>query len=607
MKILKILLISIVILILVLVIGAIIFIKTFDVNRYKPQIKSLANRALNRQVDFQTADLGISLKQGISLKLNNLVVTDDPAFQKDNFLTVKEVSLGIDALAYLLQKKVEVPSVLINSAQVTIIRQKDGSFNVQTIAKPSEELKQEKSVSSAAPLAIPALFINSLKLKGGTLKYIDRSFDPALSLEVSQLDALVNYISLTEPFPFIIEAAVLSDKKNLKIEGRVAVDLEANQATVFDLRAGTELSELLLDRIPAALPMVKSAVLPQSLNGRVEATLNKLTVGPKGVSDLVADVSLTQASAQFKELASSIKDIRADVKITDNKIIIDRASAAIGQGLINASGQIENYLTRQSFNVQAQVWDLAIQELIVQDKSPVKAEGIVSGKIIVNAEGFSPQALQSSLSGSLDLSVTKAKLKDINVLRTVLDKISVIPGLAQKIEANLSERYKKKLTQKDTELSDIKLPVTIENGQILVKDAVLEADEFVFKGRLQAGFDGAYALEGSFLIPPELSASMVGAVDQLQYLLNNDKQIYIPLKVAGRAGEVKFNVDTEYIAKKLIEEQAKKQIFKALEKVFGKEEKPQATEQDQPQPQEEESKEPSVEETIGDILRGIFR
>ncbi|MFH1338393.1 MAG: AsmA family protein, partial [Candidatus Omnitrophota bacterium] len=595
--IIKILLICFVGLILVLAAGAVIFIKTFDVNRYKPQIKSLASRALNRKVDFERANLGISLKQGISLKLNNLVIADDPAFQKDNFLTVKEVSLGIDALAYLFQRKVDVPNVLVDSAYITIIRQKDGSLNVQTIAKPAQAPKQEKSAPAAAPLAIPVLLINSLKLESGAVKYIDRSFEPALSLEVSQLNVSVSDISLTESFPFVVEAAVLSAKRNLKIEGRAKLDLRTNEVTVSDLKAGTELSQVLLGEIPAVFPMAKGAVLPQSLKGRLELSLDKLTAGPKGLSALTADASLTQAGAQFKELASPIKDIQADIRITGDKIIVDKASAAIGQGLINASGRIEDYLSRQAFNVEAQVRDLAIQELIVQDRSPVKAEGIVSCKIRINAEGFSPQALQSRLSGSLDLSVTKARIKNINVLRTVLDKISIIPGLAQKIEANLSERYKKKLTQKDTELSDIKLPVTIQNGQILVRDAVLGADEFVFKGRLQAGFDGAYSLEGSFLIPEELSGSMVSAVDQLQYLLNNDKQIYIPLRVTGRAGEVKFNVDTEYIAKKILEEQAKKQIFKALEKAFGKEE----------EPQEGKPEKPSPEKAIGDILRDIFR
>jgi uncharacterized protein involved in outer membrane biogenesis len=612
MKILKVLLISVFALIIVLVVAAVIFVKNFDVNRYKPQIISQAKNILNRQVDFQKANLALSLRQGISLKISNLVIAEDPAFGKDNFLQIKEVSLAVDVLAYILQKKVNVPNVLIDSPRLSLIRKKDGSLNVQTIAKPAQPEKEgAKSASIVAPMVLPALLISSLRAGNATVTYIDYSFEPALRLEISDLNLSIDKISLTESFPFVAEAAVLSSKKNIKLEGKAQIDLKTNAITISDLKARTDLSQILLEKIPAAIPLIKVEVLPISLKGNVDVALQQFTAGPKGLMALAADGSLTNASFKLNEMALPIKDAVMNVKITESKIFLKKLSANIGEGMINASGSIADYLSGQDYRIEANAQNLKIQDLITQDKSPVKAEGIAYCQLRFKGEGFTPQALSSNLSGAGTISVTEAKLKDINVLQTVLDKISVIPGLSERIQAGLPQRYKQKLTQADTVFSDIKFPVTIEKGRFVVKDTVLGADEFLFKGGAEAGFDGNYSLEGSFLIPQELSASMVAVVPELQYLLNEEKQIYIPLKISGRAGAPKFNVDGEYIAKRILANQAKRQILKAIDKALGQTEEPQpsgqnATEQNATT-QDSSSKKPTTEEIVGSILGNIFK
>jgi hypothetical protein len=301
-----------------------------------------------------------------------------------------------------------------------------------------------------------------------------------------------------------------------------------------------------------------------------------------------------------------------NIKATQTKILLENLSATLGEGLIKGSGSISDYLAKQDFALAAQVKDLKIEDLIDQNKASVKAEGVASGQIKFKGRGFSTEALQSSLSGKADISVTKAKLKDLNILRAVLDKISVIPRLAQKMEDNLPDRYKQKLADKDTILSDIKLPITIENGRFLLKDIVFGADEFLFNGWGESGFDGFYSLEGSFLIPVDLSAAMVTAAPELQYLLDDNKQIYIPLKILGKAGEIKFNVDAEYIAQHILVNQARQQLYRVFDKAVGtKEQTPGQTEQNatatQQNTTQEESKKQSTTEDLVDSIISIFK
>jgi len=613
MKIIKIMLISFVVLLLVLSVAAVIFVKTFDINRFKPQIISKLNKALNRQVDFEKAGLGISLRRGINLKISNLVIADDPAFGKGDFLTVKNISLAVDALKYIFKKEVNVPNVLIDTPRLKLIRKKDGSLNVQTLAQPGKSGKESpKPALAQEPLALPAILIASIRGGNGTVMFSDQTFEPPLRLEISDLNFSLSEISLTKDFPFAIEAAVLSAKKNIRIKGKARIDLKTNSVTISGLKGSTDLSQLLLDKIPVSFPMTKGAILPVSLKGKADAVLERLTVGSQGLVALTGDAVLTDAELRFKEIYTPVRNIRMDIKATQTKILLDNLSATIGEGLIKGSGSISDYLAKQDFAIAAQVKDLKIQDLIDQNKSPVKAEGIASGQIKVKGQGFSAEALQSSLSGKADISVTKAKLKDLNVLRVILDKISVIPRLAQKMEDNLPERYKQKLANKDTILSDIKLPITIENGRFLLKGIVFGADEFLFKGWGESGFDGSYSLEGSFLIPGELSAAMVAAVGELQYLLNDQKQIYIPLKILGKAGEIKFNVDAEYIAQQLLVNQARQQLFRVFDKAIGtKEQTPSQTGQNatatQQNAPEDESKKQSTAEDLVDSIIGIFK
>jgi hypothetical protein len=357
--------------------------------------------------------------------------------------------------------------------------------------------------------------------------------------------------------------------------------------------------------MPEVFPMTKGAVLPEILEGIVNMRFDTITVGPKGLGALKGTVAAAKGIAQFKELIAPVKNISAQAEFTQSDIILDSAYLTVGTGMIKLSGSLNDYPAKQAYTMAGDIENMKIQNLLDQKKTPVKLEGIVSGPVKVQGEGFTPEALKSSLSATADILIAKPKLRDLNVLQAVLDKVSVIPGLSQNIEARLPDKYKQKLTQKDTDFADIKLPLNIKNGRIMITDATIAGDEFTFKGNAEADFYAAYSLEGSFLIAQELSSAMVAAVSQLKYLLNDAGQIYIPLKVSGKAGQVNFIVDANYIGKKLFENQAKQQIFKALDKALGGQESGAATDQNSQQQGSSDSS--AVKNTVNSILGNIFK
>jgi hypothetical protein len=550
----------------------VIFIKFYDFNRHKPAIIAQAKTLLGRDMDFDRIAMDISFAQGLSLKIKDLRIAEDPSIDKGDFLSVKEISLGISLMSYIFQRRINILKVLIDSPKITIIRLKDGGLNAAALARnanqggPENSPGRAKDQKGAAPAAgVPDISVSFLRIDGCSVKYIDRSVEPALSLDIPDLYVSVSNISLTDPFPFIVEAAFLSKNRNIKLEGRAQFNAAAGEVTVSGLKAGTDLSDIKIDKIPEVFPAAKGAVLPELLEGIIEIRFDPVTVGPKGAGALKAEVAAAKGIVQYKELVAPVKNIAVEAVLTQSDVILDNAYFTVGTGMAKFSGFLKDHQAKQSYSAAGDIEGMKIQNLLDQKKSPVKVEGIVSGQVKVQGEGISPESLKSGLSAAADMLIARPKLKDLNVLRAVLDKISIIPGISQSIEAGLPERFRQKLVQQDTSFSDIKLPLSVEKGLIVIKDVTIAGDEFTFRGRVESGFDAAYSLEGSFLIEQELSAAIVAAVPQIQYLLDESGRIFIPLKVSGKAGQVDFKVDAVYIGKRLLENQAKQQIFKALD------------------------------------------
>ena len=573
MKILKFLFVFFLVFFVLVVAGLVIFFKTFDVNRFKPQILSQAEKSLGRKVDFDSAKLVFSLRHGVSLGVSNLVIADDPAFSKDNFLTVKDIALSVDVLGYLSQKKITVSDISVDGFSVKIIRRNDGSINVATIAQPAGSTTVEQKPAGAqaafAP-ALPVFLISSFKATNGEISYIDHANQFPMEVTVSDLALTLSKISLTDKFPFSVEARILSEKKNVSFEGFAQFDLSNTTVTLSDCKGRTDLSQILLGSIPVSFPMIQTAVLPVSLEGKAGINLEKMTAGQAGLTVLTGRFSLADAAFAFKQMAAPVDDIVIEAEFTQKKILINKASASVGEGIIKAAGSLDNYLTSQEFSAELTADSMQIADLVAADMLPVKARGVSSARMELQGKGFSPQALSSFLSGTGAISLKQVTLQDLNLFDLVLSKLTMVPGLAGNIEAAMPERYKKLATQKDTVLSDFELPITIQNGRLVIKDASVSSEGFSLKSSTaELGFDSTYAMEGAFLIPGDLSVEMAAKIPALEYLLNEDKQIFIPLKVSGKATQAALTVDAGYIAKKLVTDQIKTQLIKVIDKAIG--------------------------------------
>ncbi len=422
-KILKVLVIVVFCLILLGLIGGYIFLKNFDIRKYKTQIISTANQTLGRSVDFDDINLRVSMREGIRFNLKNLTISENPDFGKSDFAKVKEVSIGLDLLSFINARQVSVPNIFVESLEITVVRNASGQFNVQTLGsqKPENNSQdQQKSASSAAVL--PAIFINSLRVEDARLNYIDQSVNPAFEAAVSQLNVRVDRFSLSSPFSFFVEGAVLSPQKNLKIDGNAQLNMIASQTKLFNVRIATDLGQFPLQEL-RRLPMLQGVPLPSVLEGKYNGTIKECVISDNGLDSLVLDSQLSSGKIVVKNVTSGISlDVsKVDLSVMDFSFgkpfhVVVKAAYMGETPNIDLQGDVSYDMTRQNVRLSNLTFatDLALWPLekIKTEVDPLKYLPVpqkLVGKFQITIKELSagPKGLDSAL---LDAQLQEAEV-----------------------------------------------------------------------------------------------------------------------------------------------------------------------------------------------------
>ncbi|MDD4939777.1 MAG: AsmA family protein [Candidatus Omnitrophica bacterium] len=579
---LKVVSISLLSLCIVLYIGIFIFLKTFDFNRLKPQIIIAGQNALGRPVDFTKIDLKLSFRNGIQLRLSDIKIGEDPEFGRGDFLTAKEFNFDLSVKELLFKRQIRISGAGCKDPILNIVRLKDGRINAQafglgTQASPrvlenSTDIGVQSSAASAVPAsAIPEIFVNRVDIDNGKLTYIDHFSEPEVALVFDGIALRLDDFSLAKAFPIALKASFASDSQNIAAQGKGQVNISRPSFILKDVKATGELSNLSMEALRRFIPQLKSAPLPEIRSGILSASIDLFEAGPEGLIALKGRGALAKGSLKMKELAVPVERIEAGFTMTESAITLDNASFSLGKGKIAFSAGISDYLLAQNYSAKANFENIDLSESMDQSAYPIKVKGIVSGNIKLSGQGFDPNTMLSKLNGNGSIDIKEGQLTDINVMKMVLDKLPFFPNLAGVLEEGLPDRFKGILRKKDTDIASFKSGLEVINGKIQIRPVDLEAESFIFQGEGSLGFDRSYSLFGAFVIPRELSAGMIEDVPQMEYLLDEAKQIRFPLRVSGKGASVSFVPDVKQMGADAIRQRGMQELEKVFDKIWGKE------------------------------------
>lgn len=579
-KAVKLILVSLLIVIVIFSAGISIFLTTFDFNRLKPQIVSAGEKAIARKIDFTKIDLKLSLRNGAQIRLTDIIAGEHPDFGKGNFLEAKEVYLGVSIKDLLFKRQIRVLDVECKSPHLSIVRLKDGRINVQAFAqtgqvkdKGAQATAQRSSSDSVQPsaVALPAIFINKINIDNGHLEYIDYSFGPKLALIFEKVMLKADNFSLTSSFPITLQASFASSSQNIFAQGKGQVNMQRLSFLLKDVKATADLSALSMDTLRRYIPQLEGIPLPEIKSGALLIFLDLFEAGPQGLMALKGQGTLNKGSLKMKELAVPIEPIEANFSMSESNIEFNKADFSLGKGKAVLSGSLNDYMFKQDYFVKAAFNSIDLGECIDQSAYPIKAKGLISGNFELKGEGFDPDAALSKLSANGSAEIKEGQLTNINILKMAIDKLTFIPNLSAALEAGLPENLKNSLRKKDTAITSLKIKIEVSDGKVAMQPINIESDSFNFQGSGKVGFDQAYFLNGSLTVPQELSAKMIAAVPQMEYLADQNKQIRFPLKVSGKGASVSFMPDVKQIGTSAIQQKGRQELEKVLDKILGKE------------------------------------
>ncbi|MCC6758246.1 MAG: AsmA family protein [Candidatus Omnitrophica bacterium] len=604
MKFLKGLVITVIVLFVLVFAGAYIFLKSFDINKYRAQIATEVGKQVGRTVAIEKLGLNLSLFSGVYAEAQGFKISEDPVFGQGDFLSVGSVQLNVDVMAYLSRREIVVSKVVVSGLDVKVVRDAQGVMNVQKIGPApvavAEGQPAAPAASAAAP-AIPPFSVQRISIENGTVMFTDNAMAPPMQIAVSHIDFNVKDFSLQKPFGFEGQAAVLGGTSNVSLKGQAAIDMATQQVQLSGIEVVFDLAKLAVADLVKAVPSVEAAGLTD-IQGKISIQVPSLTAGAQGLGALAMNGKFQDGKVMTKMLPLPVEKINADFIADEKDFTVSQYSLQLSTGVISGTAKITDYMKTMGLSAQVKVDALPAGALVSNLPEGMKLVGTANAELSISGQNLAaPDLFLSSLNGSGMFEVKDGKIENFNVLKTVLGRIEIIPGLAAAVEASIPEKYREEFTLNETIFQKAGSSIQITNGVVNMPDMQILSN--LFEAGLQIKADAKLngKVSGKVMIPADLSASLASQADALNYLKDSDGRITISLtSFEGPLASMKVMPDVKELGKVAIKGEGKRQLGNFINKALGVE--------NAPAPQEGE---PAVanpgEEIIGGVLDKIFK
>lgn len=211
----------------------------------------------------------------------------------------------------------------------------------------------------------------------------------------------------------------------------------------------------------------------------------------------------------------------------------------------------------------------AVEQLVVSlERAPIEsfapaaapnvphAKGLVTVKLTGELSSLDPARLQRAADVSGTIRLDDVVLVNVNVLREVFSRLSILPGLVQRLQERLPENYQAKLQARDTPLSPTEIPLQLSDGVLRCEQLDIATDTFHLNGSVSVSADQIVQGQGLLQVDPMLSEAIIRGINELQALANAEGALEIPLTLQGRLPHVAVLPDVNYVASRVVTRKA---------------------------------------------------
>ncbi|MDD2943349.1 MAG: AsmA-like C-terminal region-containing protein [bacterium] len=360
--------------------------------------------------------------------------------------------------------------------------------------------------------------------------------------------------------------SVFTEKTNLLIAGQpldVRFSVSPLPPETADFTVGSD--KLDINQILASIKGEPAAAQATTVSG-----LN--VTGNYNLKNSAGTVKATMSSAEAAGL--TLGKIEVPVTLNSDAISISNASVALyggsigGNVLLSAPGK-ENSSVNLSLNGQG--IDIGGLSQAAMPGGKYYLTGNVS-RLGLGLSGALSNA-PASLSGPVNLDVSKGSIVGINLLRETLRAVDTIPGVNDNLLAFVPEQYQGVVSANETAFDAITYRGKLENAAIKIDSLDLTHSLYIISAQGSIAFQGAIKINAQLKLTPLMASAMVVRQPKLKLLLDSNNNLTIPLTIIKKGSVPVVVPDVsrliENAARNTAKDAAKKQVEKLVPKIGG--------------------------------------
>ncbi len=478
--------------------------------------------AVGRPVRVQ--DIAVRFAAGLGVGLTGIEIGEDPAFGTEPFLRARELTARVD-LWPLLDRRLEVSRITLESPTVRVVRSKAGRWNYETLGQGGPRARAGGGivlVAAATPAgeAAPASFsflVQSVQIRDGTVVLVDRGQSPESVTWVRQIALQLHDVSTDHPIGFDLRAALQGDQPNVQLRG-------------------------------LAGPLAQRTHLPLAVQG---------TLGPFPGFNAVVDGL----------------DLRAF--LTPNAVQLEQISGNALSGTFGLTGEYA-LGTGGPVRLAGELSGISLQQLVSLrgEGSAYAIEG--RGSLRVDLRGVTGGDLLRSLMGTVAVDAGQGAIRDFNLVDEVLARVSGLPGLTRLIADRLKPKYARLFQGKETRFDKAQASFRVAQGRADTDDMTVVAEDFGVRAAGWFNLDRDVDMSGTLRMSRRFSDDVAADVKEARYFFD-DGQLAIPFQLRGKLGHAKPKPDTAYLTRLLERAVTRGAAGELLDKLLGNKARGKAT------------------------------
>ncbi len=549
---------------LILILGVVIFIATFRLDRYRPLVVNKIESMVGNNVGIGSINLG--WRHGVVLELKGFKIFAKNRPEVPPYMEIESIRAEVKWDA-LFRKAIELGQITIVRPKVSLSQHRDGSFEVLGIAMPEQKNQNQ---TAGVNLQMLSLLMNKIIIQKGQIHYLNRQLQPPLDLTVREIDVSLGPVSLSQPVEITGKAALFhAYQQNTDFEVKFVIDLVKRQVRFSPSKINMNLSQIDGALLSHEIPALAGIHIDKINRGSLSASLKELVIPFVGRPQVDLDVALDIEKIGLKEPPVMLNQVSALAKVDMVRATLERFSAELGGGNIRSDGFFNYGIepAEMGFNLRGEGIEAQALFPAAQPNEPHP-----TGSVDVEFKSGATGKLTSSdqISGEGTIRVQNGTIVNFNIMREIFRRLAIIPGLVETLTARLPENYGSRFEATDTVFKPMELPFTFVKNTIRFDQVAVSTDSFELAGGGSVDLNGPVNGNTIFFLDPDLSSAIIRSVNELEYLTDPKGRLNMPIQIRGNIHKVEAVPDLKYVGTRLAASKAQDALGGLLRKTLEK-------------------------------------